>query len=79
MSKSNKIKSINKRLESIFKDIKGLPFNDTDKILFNIELLKNKYLHRIKHEKTSLYEETANLRAVLNDLKGQGVIGNIER
>ena len=80
---SNKIKSINKKLETIFKAIKTLPFEDIDKVLFNIELLKNKHLNRIKQNKADLYEKEedlklVDLRAMIKDLKEKGVIGTIE-
>ncbi len=83
MSNSNKIKSINKRLESIFKDTKGLPFDDIEKVLFNIELLKNKYLNRIKQNKADLYEDKeavklVDLKAMIKGLKEEGIIGAIE-
>jgi len=84
MSTKNKIMSINKRLNTIFKDIKSLPFEDINKILFNIELLKNKYLHRTKQGDFELYEEEediklVDLKAMIDSLKAEGVLGNRKR
>ncbi len=67
MDNSNKTKSINKRLSLVFKDLKTMPFEDVNKILFNIELLKNKYLYRKKQKKIKLYE--VNIREIINKIK----------
>ena len=64
---NNKIKSINKRLETIFKDLKTMPFKEINKILFNIELLKNKYLYRIKQDDLNLYEEI-NIKEIIKQI-----------
>ncbi len=42
MYKSNKVKSINKRLEMVFKDLESMSFEDINEILVNVDLLKNK-------------------------------------
>ncbi len=54
-----------------------------DKVLFNIELLNNKYLNRIKQSKADLYEDEealklVNLKAMIEGLKAEGIIGNIK-
>ena len=56
MNKSNKVKSINKRLEMVFKDLETMSFEDINKILFNVDILKNKYLHKNKQGKTESYK-----------------------
>ena len=63
-----KIISLNKQLDKFFKDIKSLPTNDINKILFNIELFKNKYLIRRNIKDTNLYE-SVNVRSIINYLK----------
>jgi len=83
MNNDNKIKSINKKLETIFKAIKNLHFEDIDKILFNIELLKNKHLNRIKQNNVDLYEDNrrlkiVDLRAMLKELREEGLLGTVE-
>jgi len=56
MSK-NKVISINKRLETIFKDTKSLKSKDIKKVLFNIEILKHKYLKREDFKDYKLFEQ----------------------
>ena len=56
MNKSNKVKSINKRLEMVFKDLETMSFEDINIILFNVDILKNKYLHKNKQGKTESYK-----------------------
>ena len=77
MSTSKKITSINKRLNTIFKDMRNLPFEDINKILFNIELLKNKHLHRTKQGDFELYEEEdfkpLDLKAITESLRAERI------
>lgn len=88
MSISKKITSINKRLNTIFKDIRRLPFEDINKVLFNIELLKNEYLHRTKQGDYELYEgqeereklrkEANTLKLIIRELRENGELSTIE-
>ncbi len=73
MGNSNKIKSINKQLNTIFKDLKSLPIDDVNKVLFNIELFKNKYLKRTKQSNLSLYEmnKGITIKGIIKNIKLQ--------
>ncbi len=67
MNKSDKIKNINKQLETIFKDLKTMTFEDVDKILVNVDLLKNKYLQKNKQSKAK--SNKIKIRDVIKKIK----------
>jgi len=65
----SRITTVNKKLETVFKSIQTLPFKDIEKILFNIEILKNKYLYRFKQKTADLYENEMDMRKLIQDLE----------
>ena len=51
------IHSINKKLESTFKQMRSLSNKDYEKVLFNMELLKKKYtLSKFRNSNRNLFE-----------------------
>mgnify|MGYP005996307479 CR=1 FL=1 len=52
-----KVKNITKKIDSIFKHLRGFEKEEYEKVLFNIELLKNKhYIKKYKKTETKLFE-----------------------